>query len=53
LPGKDQYYIVYHRHPLGSTLGSEREVCIEKLEFDENGFIKPVKITFEGVEAVN
>ena len=53
LPGKDQYYIVYHRHPLGSTLGSEREVCMEKLEFDENGFIKPVKITFEGVEAVD
>ena len=22
------------------------------LEFDENGFIKPVKITFEGIEAV-
>lgn len=53
LPGKDEYYIIYHRHPLGSTLGSEREVCIEKLEFDEQGFIKPVKITFEGVEAVD
>jgi beta-xylosidase len=52
VPGKDEYYIVYHRRPLGHTGASERQVCIDKMEFDENGFIKPVKITFEGVAPV-
>lgn len=47
---KDAYYIVYHRRPLGETDGNHRVVCIDRMEFDEQGFIKPVKITFEGVE---
>ena len=46
---KDKWYIVYHRHPLGSTDGNDREVCIDEMHFDEDGFILPVKITFEGV----
>lgn len=46
---KDKWYIVYHRHPLGSTDGNDREVCIDEMHFDENGCILPVKITFEGV----
>lgn len=46
-----QYYIVYHRRPLGDTDYKHREVCIDRLEFDENGYIIPVKITFEGVGA--
>jgi hypothetical protein len=37
---------------LDKKAASEREVCIDKMEFDDKGFIKPVKITFEGVEAV-
>jgi len=49
LPGKDIYYIVYHRRPLGETDGNHRVTCIEHMEFDEHGFIKPVKLTFEGV----
>jgi beta-xylosidase len=53
VPGKDEYYIVYHRRPLDKTGGSERQVCIDKLEFDEDGFIKPVKMTFEGVAPVS
>ena len=52
VPGKDEYYMVYHRRPLDKKAASEREVCIDKMEFDDKGFIKPVKITFEGVEAV-
>lgn len=50
IPGKDEYFIVYHRHPLGHA-GSERVVCIDRLEFDEDGFIRPVKMTFTGVPA--
>lgn len=44
VPGTDEYYIVYHRHPLGHG-GSERVVCIDRLEFDENGYIIPVKMS--------
>ncbi len=49
LPGQDVYYIVYHRRPLGETDGNHRAVCIDRMEFDDQGHIKPVKITFEGV----
>ena len=45
VPGTDKYYIVYHRRPLWSNRGNEREVCIDKLEFDKDGFIKPVKMS--------
>ena len=47
----NSYYIVYHRRPLGETDGNHRVTCVDKLEFDEKGMIKPVKITFEGVPA--
>ncbi|MCF0175321.1 MAG: family 43 glycosylhydrolase [Bacteroidales bacterium] len=49
--GKDEYYIVYHRHPLGATDGNDRVVCIDRLEFNADGTIAPVRITFEGVPA--
>ncbi len=50
LPGQDEWYIVYHRRPLGETDGNHRVTCIDRLYFDEGGLIKPVKITKEGVE---
>ena len=49
-PKKDDWYIVYHRRPLGETDGNHRVTCIDKMEFDEDGNIKPVVITFKGVE---
>ncbi|GAB3412944.1 hypothetical protein GCM10027516_01500 [Niabella aquatica] len=49
IPGKNEYYIVYHRRPLGEKDGNARVVCIDKMEFDNNGLIKPVIITNEGV----
>ncbi|MCC6678587.1 MAG: family 43 glycosylhydrolase [Phycisphaerales bacterium] len=52
VPGRDEWYIVYHRRPLGETDRDHRVVCIDKMEFDAEGKIKPVKITFEGVGAV-
>lgn len=51
IPGTDEYYFAYHRRPAGETDRNSREVCIEKMEFDENGLIKPVTITREGVPA--
>lgn len=49
IPGKDEWYIVYHRHPLGDAAPNHREVCIDRMYFDENGFIKPVEMTFKGI----
>ena len=46
----DDYYIVYHRRPLTETDGNSRETCIDRMYFDEQGLIKPVVITKEGVE---
>lgn len=51
IPGTDEWYIIYHRRPLTETDGNHRVTCIEKMYFDEKGFIKEVKITNEGVEA--
>ena len=49
IPNSNDWYIVYHRRPLGETDRNHRVTCIDKMEFDEKGFIKPVKITFEVV----
>ncbi|MBC3766227.1 glycoside hydrolase family 43 protein [Neptunicella marina] len=51
VPNKDEYYIVYHRRPLDETDRNSRETAIEHMYFDENGLIKPVKLTHEGVAA--
>jgi beta-xylosidase len=40
-----QWYIVYHRRPLGETDANHRVTCVDKMYFDENGLIKPIKIT--------
>ena len=45
----DEWYIVYHRRPLGETARDYRVTCIDRLEFDEHDYIRPVKMTFEGV----
>ena len=49
-PEADEYYIVYHRRPLGETNGNYRVTCIDKMTFDEKGRINPVRMTFQGVE---
>jgi beta-xylosidase len=49
IPGTDDWYIIYHRRPLGETDANHRVTCIDRMFFDEKGFIQPVKITNEGV----
>ena len=49
IPKSNKWYIVYHRRPLGETDGNHRVTCIDEMNFDEKGFIKPVKITKEGI----
>ncbi|MFV0591586.1 MAG: family 43 glycosylhydrolase [Draconibacterium sp.] len=60
VPGKDEWYLVYHRftYPKGVEMprgsgGFHREVCIDKMEFDADGNIQEVKPTFKGIEPVN
>lgn len=59
IPGKDEWYIVYHRfnYPKGITMGRaagyNREVCIDKMKFNADGSIKIVKPTHEGIQALN
>jgi len=50
-PGTDDWYVVYHRRPIPNEGRDHRVSCIDRLYFNEDGTIKPVKITFEGVEA--
>lgn len=58
VPGKDEWYLVYHRFTrpkgveMGRAGGFHREVCIDKLEFDENGEIIEVKPTLKGIDSV-
>lgn len=51
LPGKDKWYIVYHRinkNYIKNQPGVHREVCIDKMEFDKKGHIIPVTPTLNG-----
>ncbi|GAA6767076.1 hypothetical protein AAFH68_30240 [Flavobacterium sp. CGRL1] len=58
IPGKDEWYIVYHRfsYPTGIKMGRaggfHREVCIDKLEFNPEGSIKEVVATHTGIESL-
>lgn len=50
VPGTDEWFIVYHRRPLGETDPNHRVVCIDRMEFTADGRIKPVIMTHHGVE---
>jgi len=58
VPGTDEWYMVYHRFtiPKGITMGRaagyNREVCIDRLYFDEEGNIIAVKPTLEGIQPI-
>lgn len=47
---RNEYYIVYHRHPLDQVDGNDRVVCIDPLVFRKDGTIVPVKISTKGVK---
>lgn len=44
-PGTDDWYICYHRRPIPNEGRDHRVVCIDRMEFDANGDIKPVVMT--------
>ena len=46
----NDYYIVYHRHNNPHSVhGFNRQLCIDKIEFDSNGDIMPIRPTHTGV----
>ncbi|MFB6318372.1 family 43 glycosylhydrolase [Saccharicrinis sp. FJH54] len=56
IPGRDEWYIVYHRinkNYLNDGPGYHREVCIDRLYFNEDGTIKPVTPTHRGINPVD
>ncbi len=56
IPGRDEWYIVYHRinaNYLSNGPGYHREVCIDRLYFNENGTIKQVTPTHRGIDPVD
>lgn len=56
MPDTDTWHIVYHRFTrpdginMGRAAGFNREVCIDKLEFNEDGSNKPVIPTVSGIK---
>jgi arabinoxylan arabinofuranohydrolase len=58
IPGRDEWYIVYHRfnYPKGITMGRDagyhRELCIDRMHFEPDGRIRRVQPTHEGVGPV-
>ncbi|KAL7949539.1 carbohydrate-binding module family 66 protein [Trichoderma barbatum] len=44
VPDTDIYYILYHRHPLGSTDGNDRHLAYDRLYFNNDGTIQPAKM---------
>lgn len=48
---KGDWYLFYHNKAISGT-GNLRSVCVDKLEFDENGKILMVEQTLDSVEPV-
>lgn len=51
VPGKDEWYIAYHRFKIPGGNGYNRETCISPMHFDAHGNILPVNV-FENVTPV-
>lgn len=48
-PSSGHWYIVYHRRPIPNEGRDHRVTCVDKLEFNDDGTIELVVMTFEGV----
>ncbi|MFT3824748.1 MAG: family 43 glycosylhydrolase [Chitinophagaceae bacterium] len=44
VPGKDEWYIAYHRFKIPDGNGYNRETCISPMRFDSEGNILPVEV---------
>lgn len=51
IPSRDEFYMVYHRFKIPGGDGTHRETCIDRLSFNTDGTIVPVKPTLQGLQA--
>jgi beta-xylosidase len=42
VPGTDRWYMAYHRHAIPVGGGYQRETCLARMEFNDDGTIRPV-----------
>lgn len=49
VPGTDEWFVVYHRRPIDETDRDHRVTCIDRMEFNQDGTIRPVTLTETGV----
>lgn len=53
VPGRDEWYIAYHRFQIPGGDGVHRETCIDKVTFDpKTGLMNPVVPTLAGIKAL-
>ncbi len=45
VPGTDEWYIFYHRHPLDAIDGNNRVLAYDAMEFNKDGTIRPVEMS--------
>jgi hypothetical protein len=50
IPSRDEYYIAYHRFKIPGGDGTHRETCIDRVIFNSDGTIAPVKPTLDGLQ---
>ena len=50
IPSTNDWYIVYHRRPIPNLDRDHRVTCIDRMYFDKDDRILPVKMTKEGVK---
>lgn len=48
-PNSTNWYFVYHRRPIPNEDRDHRVVCIDRMFFNSDGTIEPVKMTSQGV----
>ncbi|HKS99723.1 MAG TPA: family 43 glycosylhydrolase [Rugosimonospora sp.] len=52
VPGTDDWYIAYHRFAIPGGDGTHRETTIDRLVFNPDGSIAPVRPTLESVDPI-
>ncbi len=51
IASRDEHAIAYHRFKIPGGDGTNRETCIDRLTFNSDGTIAPVKPTLEGLQS--
>jgi hypothetical protein len=52
VPGRDEWYIAYHRFRIPGGDGTHREVCVDKMTFASDGSINKIRPTLTGIAPV-